>query len=36
LHANAYHMAVVEEPLDKAIERIKEQGDGPVTSRRRL
>ena len=36
LHANAYHMAVVEEPLDKAIERIKAQGDGLVTSRRRI
>jgi len=35
LHANAYHMAVVDEPLDTAIERIKAQGDGDVTSRRR-
>lgn len=35
LHANAYHMAVVDEPLDAAIERIKAQGDGDVTSRRR-
>ncbi|HBQ36313.1 MAG TPA: NLP/P60 hydrolase [Rhodobacteraceae bacterium] len=36
LHANAHHMAVVQEPLDAAIARIKAQGDGPVTSRRRL
>ena len=35
LHANAYHMAVVDEPLDEAIARIKAQGDGPVTGRRR-
>ena len=35
LHANAHHMAVVAEPLDEAIERIKTQGDGDVTSRRR-
>ncbi len=35
LHANASHMAVVDEPLDTAIERIKAQGDGEVTSRRR-
>jgi len=35
LHANAYHMAVVDEPLDAAIERIKAQGDGDVTARRR-
>jgi len=36
LHANAYHMAVVDEPLDAAIERIKAQGFGSVTGRRRL
>lgn len=35
LHANAHHMAVVDEPLEAAIERIKAQGDGEVTSRRR-
>ena len=35
LHANASHMAVVDEPLDAAIERIKAQGDGDVTGRRR-
>lgn len=35
LHANAHHMAVVDEPLDAAIERIKAQGDGEITSRRR-
>ena len=36
LHANAYHMAVAYEPIDDAIARIKSQGDGPVTSRKRL
>lgn len=36
LHANAYHMAVVKEPLDQAIARIESQGDGPVTGRRRF
>ncbi|WP_228408598.1 C40 family peptidase [Profundibacter amoris] len=35
LHANAYHMAVVDESLDQAIARIEAQGDGPVTGRRR-
>jgi len=32
LHANAFHMAVSYEPLLGAIERIKAQGEGPVTS----
>lgn len=36
LHANAYHMAVVHEPLEPAIARIKAQGDGPVTAHKRL
>ena len=36
LHANAYHMAVAFEPMDKAIARIISQGDGPVTSHKRL
>ncbi|SLN31875.1 Dipeptidyl-peptidase 6 [Roseovarius albus] len=36
LHANAYHMAVAFEPLDEAIKRIADQGDGPVTARKRL
>ena len=36
LHANAYAMSVAREPLRAAIGRIAEQGDGPVTSRRRL
>ncbi len=36
LHANAYHMAVVSEPLDAAIARIKAQGDGDVTQHKRL
>ena len=36
IHANAHHMAAVYEPMDDAISRIAAQGDGPVTSRRRL
>lgn len=36
IHANAHHMAVVYEDTDKAIARIQDQGDGPVTSRKRL
>lgn len=36
LHANAHHMAVDYEPIAEAIARIAAQGDGPVTSRKRL
>lgn len=36
LHANAHAMAVVIEPIDAAILRIEEQGDGPVTAHKRL
>lgn len=36
IHANVHHMAVAYEPLDAAIERIAQQGDGPVTAHRRL
>lgn len=36
LHANAFHMATAHEPLDAALARIEAQGDGPVTSRKRL
>lgn len=36
IHANAHHMAVAYEPIAAALARIAEQGDGPVTSRRRL
>ncbi|MGX0974651.1 cell wall-associated NlpC family hydrolase [Roseovarius sp. MBR-51] len=36
LHANAHHMAVAFEPLAGAIARITAQGDGHVTSRKRL
>jgi len=36
IHANAGSMAVSYEPIDKAIERIIAQGEGEVTSRRRL
>ncbi|APG45584.1 C40 family peptidase [Phaeobacter porticola] len=35
IHANAYHMAVALEPVMDAVERIMEQGDGPVTAHRR-
>lgn len=36
IHANASTMSVAYEPLDSAIFRIGSQGDGPVTSRRRV
>lgn len=36
LHANAHHMAVTYEPLVPAIARIEAQGDGPVTTHRRI
>lgn len=36
IHANAHHMAVAYEPISVAIARIEGQGEGPVTSRRRL
>lgn len=36
IHANAHHMATAYEPLDAALARIEAQGDGPVTSRKRL
>ncbi len=36
LHANAHHMAVAYEPITAAIARIKAQGDGLVTARKRL
>jgi cell wall-associated NlpC family hydrolase len=36
IHANAHHMAVALEPLQPAIARILEQGDGPVTAHKRL
>lgn len=36
LHANAFHMAVAYEPITKSIQRIAEQGDGPVTRHARL
>lgn len=32
IHANAFHMAVVEEPIDPAIDRIAKSGGGKVTS----
>lgn len=35
VHANAHHMAVVEEPTDRAIERIAASETGPVTRRLR-
>ncbi|WP_299193730.1 C40 family peptidase [uncultured Litoreibacter sp.] len=36
LHANAFHMSTVYEPLDAAIARIEAAGNGPVTSIRRV
>lgn len=36
LHANVHHMAVAFEPLEDAITRIERQGDGPVTSHKRI
>jgi cell wall-associated NlpC family hydrolase len=36
IHANAHHMAVSYEPIERAISRIEAQGDGPVTAHRRL
>ncbi|WP_424942465.1 NlpC/P60 family protein [Aliiroseovarius crassostreae] len=36
IHANAHHMSVVLEGIDTAMSRIADQGDGPVTARRRL
>ena len=36
LHANAHSMSVAREPLGDALARIETQGDGRVTSRRRL
>lgn len=36
IHANAFHMATAYEPLSAAITRIEAQGDGPITSRKRL
>lgn len=36
LHANAHHMATVYEPLEAATVRIKAQGDGDITARKRL
>ncbi|WP_164660693.1 NlpC/P60 family protein [Tropicibacter sp. Alg240-R139] len=36
LHANAHHMSVRFELLEPTIARIKAQGDGPVTSHKRL
>lgn len=36
LHANAAYMATVYEGLSEAATRISDQGDGPITARRRL
>jgi cell wall-associated NlpC family hydrolase len=36
IHANAHHMAVAYERIEGAVARIRGQGDGPVTSRRRI
>ena len=36
LHANAHHMTTAYEPIEAAVIRIKAQGDGEVTARKRL
>ena len=36
LHANAYHMKTALEPITSAIDRIENQGDGPVIGHKRL
>jgi len=36
IHANAHHMAVTFENTEQAIKRIDQQGDGPVTCRKRV
>lgn len=36
IHANAFSMSVAYEPIARAMHRIEAQGDGPVTSRRRI
>lgn len=36
LHANAHSMSVTFEPMQDAIKRISQQGDGPVTAHKRL
>ena len=36
LHANAHHMATVYEPIQAATIRIKAQGDGDISARKRL
>ena len=36
LHANAFSMSVTLEPIDAAITRISDQGDGPVTAHKRI
>jgi cell wall-associated NlpC family hydrolase len=36
IHANAFHMCVVEEDIEPAIERIKVSGGGALTSHKRL
>lgn len=36
IHANAYHMAVAYEPIQTALTRIEEQGDGPLLAHKRL
>ena len=35
IHANAFHMAVVEEPIDTATDRISQNGGGPITAHKR-
>ena len=35
IHANAFHMSVVEEPIEPAAERIAKKGGGPITNHKR-
>lgn len=36
IHANAFHMACVYEPIDEAVKRIADQGDGNITAHKKL
>ncbi|MGB0299593.1 MAG: hypothetical protein ACPGC3_09055, partial [Paracoccaceae bacterium] len=36
LHANAHAMAVTLEPINDALKRIKNSGDGPIIAHKRL
>ena len=36
IHANAFHMCIVTEPLRRAVKRIRESGGGPIRAIKRL